>query len=85
MVALLCVHRVDEVPDLNCKLLAVPEMQRILLMRNDLGEVAIERIVEYLQAEADQAEAAGGAAAPSQQQPPAPPTTTPTTPTQPEQ
>lgn len=49
IVNLLSVHRVDEVPDLNCSALTIDEMERILMLRKDLGELSIQRIVEYLQ------------------------------------
>ncbi len=49
--SLLCVQRVDEVPDLNCSKLSLDEMNRILLMRSDLGEFPIQRIMEYLHSE----------------------------------
>ena len=39
----------DEVPDLNCSALTIDEMERILMLRKDLGELSIQRIVEYLQ------------------------------------
>ena len=49
IVALLSVHRVDEVPDVACELLSPPEMQRLLMMRRDLGELSIQRIMEYVE------------------------------------
>ena len=50
-------HRVDEVPDLNCDLISIPETRRILMLRRDLGELSIQRIVEWMgqQAEAEAA------------------------------
>lgn len=63
IVALLSVHRVDEVPDLDCDLISVPETRRILMLRRDLGELSIQRIVEWMgqQAESEAASKAASA------------------------
>lgn len=61
--SLLAVHRVDEVPDLSCDLISIPETRRILMLRRDLGELSIQRIVEWMgqQAEAEAASQAASA------------------------
>ena len=46
----------DEVPDLNCSALTIDEMERILMLRKDLGELSIQRIVEYLEQQQKQEE-----------------------------
>jgi hypothetical protein len=63
IIALLSVHAVDEVPDLSSDLISVPETRRILMLRRDLGELSIQRIVEWMGQQAAEAEAAEAAAA----------------------
>ena len=58
--SLLSVHRVDEVPDLNCDLISVAETRRILLLRRDLGELSITRIIEWMESQQQVEESAPG-------------------------